>query len=165
MLFYMHFKMYYCYSLQSCGYVCHLLSLPDELLLMVLSNLDHKDLVKCMLVCRQLFHIASDSTLCKCLSIQALSYTCTKNYVIIVYMYLYIGKCIQLQKCSGVCDETLMWMRRKTPACVLLHNCKGTLSSGAIRQLFTSVAKTLKVSFKYLAFLPSQQTCTCGAIG
>ena len=56
---------YYC-TLQNHGYVGHLLSLPDELILMVLSNLDQVDLTKCMLVCRRLFHIASDTTLCKC---------------------------------------------------------------------------------------------------
>ena len=60
------------YTLQSYGYVCDLLSLPDELLLMVLSNLDQKDLVKCMLVCRRLFHVASDATLCKYLLIPKL---------------------------------------------------------------------------------------------
>ena len=71
----------YCSTLQSLSCEHHLLSLPDELLLMVLSNLDQRDLFKCMLVCRRLFHIASDATLCKCLSIPKLVHTHAECHV------------------------------------------------------------------------------------
>ena len=45
--------------------VVNLLFLPDEIFLMVLSNLSHRDLANCMLVCKRLFHIASDPALCE----------------------------------------------------------------------------------------------------
>lgn len=45
--------------------VVNLLFLPDEIILIVLSNLSHRDLANCMLVCKRLFHIASDATLCE----------------------------------------------------------------------------------------------------
>ena len=144
-LYYITCILYYS-TFQSLSCEEHLLSLPDELLLMILSNLDQRDLFKCMLVCRRLLHIASDATLCKCLSIP-------KHAECRVWQLMnLIGKCILLQKCSGVCDEHLMWMRKKTPARVVLHNCKGTLSASVIQQFFRSGANTLKVSLSSLLF-------------
>lgn len=51
--------------LQGLYHTVHFLFLPDEIILMVLSNLSQKDLTNCMLVCRRLLHIASDTSLCK----------------------------------------------------------------------------------------------------
>ena len=40
-------------------------SLPDELLLHMMSFLAEKDLTCCMYVCSRLYYIATDKTLCK----------------------------------------------------------------------------------------------------
>ena len=70
-----------------------------------------------------------------------------------IYVIVYLlGRCIQLQKCTNINDEQLMWIREKTPSRVVLHNCKGTPSPGAMQQFFRGVANTLKVSLNGLLY-------------
>ena len=117
-------------------------------------QLGPRDLVHCMLVCRRLFRIASDASLCKCLSLPELVHTCICTMWLVWY---FVGKCIQLQKCSDICDEHLMWMMKRTPTRVVLQNCKGTPSPSGIQQFFRSVASTLKVSLNNTLFVRSNR--------
>ena len=67
--------MFACLQQIPLGDVVNLLFLPDEIILMVLSNLSHRDLANCMLACKRLFHIASDATLCEFSGILTMSCT------------------------------------------------------------------------------------------
>ena len=64
--------------------------------------------------------------------------------------YCTAGRCVKLERCTNVCEKTLMNMAKKRPTSISLLSSRGTVKQEAMHKLFKGVANTLKVCLNRL---------------
>ncbi len=156
--------MRYHYSFQSLSSIrgpSHLLSLPDELLLMVLLYLGRPDLLRIMFVCSRLYRIACDPVFCKVQTFFSIkissnfvfpAHSCTGNeytYMLCVNLLAHIlpGKsvCVVLQRQKYLTSELLATVAVRQPQQLTFDNCWTTVVLKDLQAFFQQLSNSLRV--------------------